>query len=121
MHRCPQALISANRFRKPGSFLRIIPQRSCAAQSLSPSPGPTSSSFGARSPNADRTFVVFAIVDAVKRPLVFVEVAFPIPLNRTFHYETGDPPIVGARVSAPFGKKGSKVGYVVGQTNEKPS
>jgi primosomal protein N' (replication factor Y) (superfamily II helicase) len=57
----------------------------------------------------------------------FVEVAFPIPLNRAFHYQVpeGDRhapgPGLGARVLAPFGKRQNLVGYVVGMTDEKPS
>jgi len=64
----------------------------------------------------------------------YVEVAFPIPLNRTFHYHVSGgtvqteqsnapfgPSPIGQRVLAPFGKKGSLVGYVIGLTNEKPS
>ena len=57
----------------------------------------------------------------------FVEVAFPIPLNRAFHYAIPDhlrnenEPGVGARVLAPFGKTKTLVGYVVGATDEKPS
>jgi primosomal protein N' (replication factor Y) len=55
---------------------------------------------------------------------VFIEVAFPIPLNRTFHYRppNGDrnPQLmIGRRVLAPFGKK-SMVGYTVGFTEETP-
>jgi len=50
----------------------------------------------------------------------FVEVAFPIPLNKTFHYraEGGQ---VGSRVLTPFGAKKNLVGYVVGRTSEKPT
>jgi primosomal protein N' (replication factor Y) (superfamily II helicase) len=57
----------------------------------------------------------------------FVEVAFPIPLNRAFHYSVpdrlrhGEGPVMGARVLAPFGKNLTLVGYVVGHTDEKPS
>jgi len=50
----------------------------------------------------------------------YVEVAFPIPLNRTFHYRAEGGPI-GARVLAPFGPKKNLVGYVVGRMSEKPS
>jgi primosomal protein N' (replication factor Y) len=55
----------------------------------------------------------------------FVEVAFPLPLNRTFHYQRLDPSpsnghLLGARVLAPFGKK-NLIGYVVGTTDQKPS
>ncbi len=49
----------------------------------------------------------------------YVEVAFPIPLNKTFHYlATGGQ--VGSRVLAPFGPKKNLVGYVVGRMHEKP-
>ena len=51
---------------------------------------------------------------------VFVEVAFPIPLNKTFHYRS-EGAAVGCRVLAPFGPKKNLVGYVVGQTNKTPS
>lgn len=55
---------------------------------------------------------------------MFLEVAFPIPLRRTFHYA---PPtgialpsdLIGRRVLAPFGPK-SIVGYVVGTQTERP-
>ncbi len=49
----------------------------------------------------------------------FVEVAFPIPLNKTFHYQAEGTQI-GARVLAPFGPKKNLVGFVVGRTSEKP-
>jgi len=50
----------------------------------------------------------------------FIEVSFPIPLNKTFHYraEGGH---VGSRVLAPFGPKKNLVGFVVDRTSEKPS
>jgi len=50
----------------------------------------------------------------------YIEVSFPIPLNRTFHYraEGGS---IGSRVLAPFGPKKNLVGFVVGRTSEKPS
>jgi primosomal protein N' (replication factor Y) len=50
----------------------------------------------------------------------YIEVSFPIPLNRTFHYraEGGS---IGSRVLAPFGPKKNLVGFVVGRTAEKPS
>lgn len=50
----------------------------------------------------------------------FIEVVFPLPLERAFHYE--DLPQttpLGSRVLAPFGKK-TLVGYVVGRTSEPP-
>jgi len=50
----------------------------------------------------------------------YIEVAFPIPLNRTFHYRATDGKI-GARVLAPFGPKKNLIGYVVGRMSEKPS
>jgi primosomal protein N' (replication factor Y) (superfamily II helicase) len=54
----------------------------------------------------------------------YAEVAFPIPLNKTFRYRlpegNGHIP-VGSRVLAPFGPKKSLVGYVVAQTLESPS
>src|SRR5438045_1405632 len=50
----------------------------------------------------------------------FVEVAFPIPLNKTFHYQAGEGK-VGCRVLAPFGPKKNLVGFVVGRTSEKPA
>lgn len=56
----------------------------------------------------------------------FVEVAFPIPLDRAFHYRVpasgngADHPL-GTRVLAPFGKKKNLIGYVVGKTNQIPS
>jgi primosomal protein N' (replication factor Y) len=50
----------------------------------------------------------------------FVEVAFPIPLQKSFHYRaTGGK--VGCRVQAPFGPKKALVGYVIGRTSEKPA
>jgi primosomal protein N' (replication factor Y) len=58
---------------------------------------------------------------------LYAEVAFPIPLNRAFHYEipghltNGSTPRIGARVLAPFGKTNRLVGFVVGLTDEKPS
>src|SRR5947209_1698971 len=57
----------------------------------------------------------------------YVEVAFPIPLNRAFHYEippplrNGHAPALGTRVLAPFGKTQQLVGYVVGTTDDRPS
>lgn len=56
----------------------------------------------------------------------FVEVAFPIPLNRSFHYrllpqQSGGASVLGRRVLAPFGKNKNLVGYVVGSTDETPS
>lgn len=54
----------------------------------------------------------------------YIEAAFPIPLNRGFHYRlpTGFPtPGLGARILAPFGKNKNLVGYVIGYTDEKPS
>jgi primosomal protein N' (replication factor Y) len=50
----------------------------------------------------------------------YVEVAFPIPLNKTFHYRAAEGKI-GCRVLAPFGPKKNLVGYVVGLMSEKPS
>ncbi len=55
---------------------------------------------------------------------MFVEVAFALPLNRTFHYRTlnGAEPhdqLIGRRVLAPFGKN-TIVGYVVGTQSEAP-
>ncbi|MFA5974537.1 MAG: primosomal protein N' [Elusimicrobiota bacterium] len=57
-------------------------------------------------------------------PARFIEVVFPLPLNRAFHYRVpangpADPGL-GARVLAPFGKKKNLVGYVIGKTNETP-
>jgi len=52
--------------------------------------------------------------------LTYVEVAFPIPLNKTFHYRA-DEARIGCRVLAPFGPKKSLVGYVVSCMSEKPS
>ena len=40
----------------------------------------------------------------------FVEVAFPIPLNKTFNYKAFDGSI-GCRVLAPFGPKKTLIGY----------
>src|ERR1017187_10100581 len=53
-------------------------------------------------------------------PSMFVEIAFPIPLNKTFHYQSQGAEI-GSRVLAPFGPKKNLVGYVVGQTSQVPS
>ncbi len=50
----------------------------------------------------------------------YIEVAFPIPLIRTFHYRAEEGQ-VGCRVLAPFGPKKNLVGYVIGRTFEKPS
>ena len=50
----------------------------------------------------------------------YVEVAFPIPLNKTFHYRADGGPI-GSRVLAPFGPKKNLVGYVVGRMSDKPA
>lgn len=60
-------------------------------------------------------------------PQAFIEVAFPLPLNRTFHYrlpsvsEGPEGTVIGKRVLAPFGKGKNLVGYVVGETAETPS
>ena len=56
----------------------------------------------------------------------FVEIAFPIPLNRAFHYrvpvhENGADHPLGTRVLAPFGQKKNLVGYVVGKTDQTPA
>lgn len=56
----------------------------------------------------------------------FIEVVFPIPLDRAFHYRVpaaghGNGHGLGTRVLAPFGKKKNQVGYVVGKTNDTPS
>src|SRR3989338_6541215 len=62
---------------------------------------------------------------------MYVEVAFALPLNRTFHYRTlnGESPdlpagpagsYIGRRVLAPFGKK-TLVGYAVGTQDQTPS
>jgi primosomal protein N' (replication factor Y) len=50
----------------------------------------------------------------------YIEVAFPIPLNKTFHYRAEGGKI-GCRVSAPFGPNKTLVGYVVGRMTEKPA
>src|SRR5690348_15756107 len=54
---------------------------------------------------------------------MYLEVAFPLPLPRTFHYlspDAGDRvAVIGRRVAAPFGPK-TLVGYVVGTTTAKP-
>src|SRR6266480_6245033 len=54
----------------------------------------------------------------------YAEVAFPIPLNKTFYYRlpdgNGQIP-VGSRVLAPFGPKKNLVGYVVRHSSQKPS
>jgi len=52
-------------------------------------------------------------------PTEFVEVAFPIPLNKTFHYQAVGGKI-GGRVLAPFGPKKNLVGYAIARTSEKP-
>src|SRR5689334_13543139 len=56
---------------------------------------------------------------------MLVEVAFALPLNKTFHYRASNgsepaDPYIGRRVLAPFGKK-TMVGYVVGTTTETPA
>jgi primosomal protein N' (replication factor Y) len=56
---------------------------------------------------------------------MYVEVAFALPLNKTFHYKTDNGtepanPYIGRRVLAPFGNK-TMIGYVVGTTTETPS
>jgi primosomal protein N' (replication factor Y) len=54
---------------------------------------------------------------------MFLEIAFPIPLNRTFTYmapEQSAVNVVGRRVTAPFGNK-TAVGYVVGVNRDAPS
>jgi len=55
---------------------------------------------------------------------VFLEVAFPIPLNKTFHYALPEslvtPHLIGRRVLAPFGMGKSSIGFVVGTTTEVP-
>src|SRR3989339_938199 len=49
---------------------------------------------------------------------MLVEVAFPIPLHRTFHYRlAGDLPAPGVRVRAPFGPR-KLPGVVVGSAQE---
>jgi primosomal protein N' (replication factor Y) (superfamily II helicase) len=54
---------------------------------------------------------------------MFVEVAFPLPLNRSFHYQASNGAdrnsYIGRRVLAPFGKK-SLVGYVIGTQEQTP-
>jgi len=56
--------------------------------------------------------------------ILFLEVAFPLPVDKTFHYaglDTAAPEqLIGRRVLAPFGKGKSLVGYVVGVTAETP-
>jgi primosomal protein N' (replication factor Y) len=57
--------------------------------------------------------------------ILFLEVAFPIPIDKTFHYapKVGDSDHespIGRRVLAPFGKGKALVGYVVGVTSEVP-
>ena len=55
--------------------------------------------------------------------MVFLEVAFPLPLDKTFHYAAPagiGADAVGRRVLAPFGKGKSLVGYVVGTTAQTP-
>ena len=49
----------------------------------------------------------------------YIEVAFPIPLNKTFHYRA-EGGAIGSRVLAPFGPKKNLIGFVVGRTSEKP-
>lgn len=56
---------------------------------------------------------------------MYIEVAFPLPLNRTFHYRLANgsepqDPYIGRRVLAPFGKK-ALIGYVVGTQTESPT
>src|SRR5947207_12494866 len=56
---------------------------------------------------------------------MYLEVAFALPLNRTFHYSVKNgsqphDPFVGRRVLAPFGRN-VKVGYVVGSQTEAPA
>src|SRR5262245_51885037 len=56
---------------------------------------------------------------------MLIEVAFALPLDKTFHYRTANgsepaDPYIGRRVLAPFGKK-TLVGYVVGTTTQVPS
>ncbi len=56
----------------------------------------------------------------------YLEIAFPIPLDRQFHYRLPDSlqrrtTCLGMRVRAPFGKNKTLTGYVVGETNETPS
>jgi primosomal protein N' (replication factor Y) len=56
---------------------------------------------------------------------MYLEIAFPLPMNRTFHYSVKNgpephDPFVGRRVLAPFGRQ-TKVGYVVGTQIETPA
>lgn len=56
----------------------------------------------------------------------FLEIAFPVPLDKTFHYDgpsDGSAPEswIGRRVLAPFGKTKVSVGFAVGWTDQKPS
>jgi primosomal protein N' (replication factor Y) (superfamily II helicase) len=53
----------------------------------------------------------------------FIELAFPVPLDRTFHYRVPNgqsAPSLGSRVLAPFGKTKNLVGYIVGHTDKVP-
>ena len=53
----------------------------------------------------------------------YIEVAFPLPLQRNFTYQApsvSDLILVGQRVLAPFGKK-SMTGYIVGISDQKPN
>jgi primosomal protein N' (replication factor Y) (superfamily II helicase) len=56
---------------------------------------------------------------------MFIEIAFPLPLQRTFHYrlpQGAEPRLdyVGRRALAPFGKR-ALVGYVVGTQGDTPN
>jgi primosomal protein N' (replication factor Y) (superfamily II helicase) len=58
-------------------------------------------------------------------PVFFLEVAFPIPIDKTFHYapmpgDADGKAANGRRVLAPFGKGKPLVGYVVGVTEDVP-
>jgi primosomal protein N' (replication factor Y) len=53
----------------------------------------------------------------------YLEVAFPIPLHKTFHYRltNGHHQVpIGTRVLAPFGLQKNLVGFVVGHPDDKP-
>jgi len=55
----------------------------------------------------------------------YLEIAFPVPLDKTFHYDApNDDSVpeswVGKRVLAPFGKTKTSIGFVVGWTDQKP-